>query len=400
VKLDLEYKLASEWDQRGTTLDQEREGLFEWEPRHELRHFEQRATTIDRPRVRKGLLILPPEIFRGRPSIVLDGFQFDKQSLLPFHHSLVDRIARYVVARSLSPRPVHRIGLVGHTDSRGTASYNQALGQKRAVAVQKALMERISSLRPALTRRIIFIAQSRGATQPVAPSSTPSGRERNRRVSVFLQLSPPTMAAAEDIRTRSSAGLCCMLAPEILNSLPNLADPANLGRHLFGGASVSSENNGLLYSGAFGFLQIALIRDACDDTKRVIDQLRSSAGAPGTVLKTAEGEARVLSRIPNNLFFDVARAIAYDAALGREIFFYFRFAPGGHNNAFSPENLPSSFLGTMVGVKATQRGGNFEAAVTRELNILISGSRSQPKAETLNAFNKSTVAGSRAVGMS
>jgi hypothetical protein len=77
--------------------------------------------------------------------------------------------------------------------------------------------------------------------------------------------------------------------------------------------------------------------------------------------------------------------------LGHEIFLYFRFGPGGHNNAFSPENLPSSFLGTMVGVKAlrsTLQGGDFNAAVTRELNTLVSGARPVTKAETLNAFNR------------
>lgn len=76
MNLDPEYEVASEWDEElGTNLESERGGPFEWEPQHELQHLEQRTTTIDRPRVRKSLLILPPEIFRGRPSMVLDGFQ-------------------------------------------------------------------------------------------------------------------------------------------------------------------------------------------------------------------------------------------------------------------------------------------------------------------------------------
>jgi len=85
VNLDPEYEVESEWDQElGTNLESERGGPFEWEPQHELQHLEQRATTIDRPRIRKSLLILSPEIFRGRPSMVLDGFQLISNSSCRF----------------------------------------------------------------------------------------------------------------------------------------------------------------------------------------------------------------------------------------------------------------------------------------------------------------------------
>jgi glutamyl endopeptidase len=131
----------------------------------------------------------PPPLPPGPLVRVLDQFGFDQAALRPFHHALIDRLAREVVARQRSSRPVRAIVLVGHTDASGAAAYNVGLGQRRAQAVQAALRSAIERLSPGLTRRIRFVVQSLGGQRPVADNRTPAGRARNRRVQVFLRSS-------------------------------------------------------------------------------------------------------------------------------------------------------------------------------------------------------------------
>jgi outer membrane protein OmpA-like peptidoglycan-associated protein len=66
--------------------------------------------------------------------------------------------------------------LEGYTDNREPDAL--ALGKARAFAVQKLLEDRL----PGLYFEII----PRGAELPIAPNSTPYGRQQNRRVQVYL----------------------------------------------------------------------------------------------------------------------------------------------------------------------------------------------------------------------
>jgi outer membrane protein OmpA-like peptidoglycan-associated protein len=74
--------------------------------------------------------------------------------------------------------------ITGHTDAKGSPTYNQNLSEQRAAAVQSWLVERegLSSER--------FQVKGFGATRPVAPntrpdgSDDPEGRQRNRRVEI------------------------------------------------------------------------------------------------------------------------------------------------------------------------------------------------------------------------
>lgn len=70
-----------------------------------------------------------------------------------------------------------RIG--GHTDSQGDAAANQALSQKRAEAVARALAE-------AGVPRSRLQAAGHGAGRPVADNGSAAGRAKNRRVEVVL----------------------------------------------------------------------------------------------------------------------------------------------------------------------------------------------------------------------
>jgi OOP family OmpA-OmpF porin len=79
------------------------------------------------------------------------------------------------VAYILKNNPDIKVEIQGHTDSTGTAKYNQWLSEKRAQNVMQHLVKR--GIDPKRLR-----AKGYGLTQPVASNDTPEGRSRNRRV--------------------------------------------------------------------------------------------------------------------------------------------------------------------------------------------------------------------------
>lgn len=83
------------------------------------------------------------------------------------------------LANILQQNPNEKIYIEGHTDSTGTAAYNQQLSTARANAVRQALMERgVSADR--------IIARGLGESFPVASNQTQAGRQLNRRVDIIV----------------------------------------------------------------------------------------------------------------------------------------------------------------------------------------------------------------------
>lgn len=76
--------------------------------------------------------------------------------------------------------PQARIALVGHTDAVGALDGNIALSKRRAASV----LERMVSAHGVPRERMD--AEGMGYLSPVAPNTTPEGREANRRVEVIL----------------------------------------------------------------------------------------------------------------------------------------------------------------------------------------------------------------------
>jgi V8-like Glu-specific endopeptidase len=120
------------------------------------------------------------------PFRILDRFDFDKSDLAASHKPVIEEIARRIMARLRTPHRVRTVYLIGHADSRGSAAYNLALGQRRATAVRTALMAALERIRPGLSRSGRFVVDSLGEAQPIATATTPDGRARNRRVEVML----------------------------------------------------------------------------------------------------------------------------------------------------------------------------------------------------------------------
>ena len=80
--------------------------------------------------------------------------------------------------------PVSKMVVEGHTDSQGSASFNQDLSQHRAQAVRDYLVTRgIASDR--------ISAQGFGLTRPVGDNATTEGRANNRRVEIVVQAPTP-----------------------------------------------------------------------------------------------------------------------------------------------------------------------------------------------------------------
>lgn len=85
----------------------------------------------------------------------------------------------FKVADSLRRYPDTTVQVVGHTDSDGTASYNQRLSERRANAVADVLLDGgVPSGR--------IRAFGRGEDQPVASNLTPEGKRQNRRVEIVI----------------------------------------------------------------------------------------------------------------------------------------------------------------------------------------------------------------------
>ncbi|MBV8911076.1 MAG: OmpA family protein, partial [Gammaproteobacteria bacterium] len=85
-----------------------------------------------------------------------------------------DRLARY-----LTSHPGTRVRVEGHTDSLGSAEYNQQLSEQRADAVAHALTSR--GVSPDAVQ-----ALGRGKGFPIATNDTPAGRQHNRRVEIIF----------------------------------------------------------------------------------------------------------------------------------------------------------------------------------------------------------------------
>ena len=85
-----------------------------------------------------------------------------------------------VVANNLQAYPNSTIMILGHTDNTGSASYNEALSQRRAIAVANILMN--NGVRPVRVR-----ALGRGEDDPITNNLTSEGRSQNRRVEIVIR---------------------------------------------------------------------------------------------------------------------------------------------------------------------------------------------------------------------
>jgi OmpA-OmpF porin, OOP family len=108
--------------------------------------------------------------------IVLRGvhFESDRASLSAHANAILDEVAAELVAH-----PQIRVEIGGHTDSQGSAAYNQRLSADRAEAVRGYLLGEA-------VRAEQLTVRGYGQSQPVADNDSEEGRERNRRVELTV----------------------------------------------------------------------------------------------------------------------------------------------------------------------------------------------------------------------
>lgn len=112
------------------------------------------------------------ELIVRMPNAIL--FDTDSSALKPQLRS--DLI---VLADSLNKYPNSVVTVTGHTDSRGPASYNQALSERRANAVANVLFNGGVSF-----NRVRTVGA--GEDQPIASNHSDAGMAQNRRVDITI----------------------------------------------------------------------------------------------------------------------------------------------------------------------------------------------------------------------
>lgn len=86
------------------------------------------------------------------------------------------------VQRVITTFPGASLRIEGHTDAQGGTRGNQALSQRRAIAVREHLLARV----PIPSSRVE--ATGLGEERPIASNETEEGRARNRRIEIVLNL--------------------------------------------------------------------------------------------------------------------------------------------------------------------------------------------------------------------
>ena len=103
-------------------------------------------------------------------------FDVDSAEIKPTHSSELNRVVRFLTEYATAEAVIE-----GHTDSSGSASYNQNLSERRAKAVYEYMINSAG------------IAGSRlswagfGESRPIADNETTAGKQKNRRVSAVVR---------------------------------------------------------------------------------------------------------------------------------------------------------------------------------------------------------------------
>ena len=118
-----------------------------------------------------------PDTSGGRTGATVDlqvQFEYNSAQLTPQAVGQLEALAQALSDPSVAS---NRFRVEGHTDSDGSAAYNQALSERRAQAVKTFLVEHgVDASR--------LQARGFGESKPIADESTPEGKALDRRVAV------------------------------------------------------------------------------------------------------------------------------------------------------------------------------------------------------------------------
>ncbi|QNK62620.1 OmpA family protein [Pedobacter sp. PAMC26386] len=119
------------------------------------------------------------EVVREGEGIIV---KFDSGILFDFDSANLKAQAKENVkslAGSLEKYPDTEIKVIGHTDSKGTETYNMSLSERRAASVKAfAVSQGVPSAR--------MTTVGKGFSEPIADNATDAGRAANRRVEIVI----------------------------------------------------------------------------------------------------------------------------------------------------------------------------------------------------------------------
>jgi len=101
-------------------------------------------------------------------------FDVDRSAPNPAGAAELDQIAGSIRDSKLGPGL--DLSIEGHCDSTGTEGYNVALGERRAAAIRKRLID-LGVVNPAHVKTVTW-----GEQRPIDPAETPAAYAQNRRV--------------------------------------------------------------------------------------------------------------------------------------------------------------------------------------------------------------------------
>jgi outer membrane protein OmpA-like peptidoglycan-associated protein len=126
--------------------------------------LQQRLNELQAKQTERGMLVTLGDVL----------FEFNRAEVKPGAQASLNKLADF-----LKQYPTRQVLIEGHTDSVGSAAYNESLSLRRANSVQTALMG-------------MGVAASRvktvgyGKEFPIADNSTDTNRALNRRVEVYI----------------------------------------------------------------------------------------------------------------------------------------------------------------------------------------------------------------------
>jgi OmpA-OmpF porin, OOP family len=145
------------------------------------REAQRRAAEAERASQRASSLEEELAALKAKPTergmvLTLGDVLFDtaQATLKPGAYPTIERVAEVLKAE-----PDRRVTIEGHTDSVGSDEYNQGLSQRRAAAVETALLERGVAANQ-------IVSMGKGETFPVASNDNAGGRQQNRRVELIF----------------------------------------------------------------------------------------------------------------------------------------------------------------------------------------------------------------------